>query len=287
MSCTAPLNIVKRRAGKCSLKCLLWYKYGSSSCTVTNQKDHLMISYDGNSDVMFNSLSYQPVEVRIFKPSLHTFDGVQADAEMIVVHKGTSGGLLICIPIMGSNNVNASTGTNVIDDIVTNAPQQNETTTLNMHDYNLNFLIPKTSYFSYTATLPYGNCDGTQYEYVVFPKQSLSISKETLSSLGNLIHNSYTSSKEGEVYWNEQGTKTNGFAGDGQIYIDCQPTGQGDDTTEIMFKETTGKIDYTWVYKFLYFIIGFIVMYALIKIVNFGLKSIKLDEIMSDQKPSV
>ena len=279
MSCTAPFNIVKRNAGKCSLKCLLWYKYGSSSCTVTNQKDQLIINYDGDSDVMFNSLTYKPVEVRIFKPSIHTFDGRQADAEMVIVHRGTSGGLLICIPIMSSNSSNASTGSNVLDDIITNAPAQNESTTLNMHDYNLNFLIPKSSYFSYTATLPYGTCDGTQYQYVVFPKQSLTLDQETINTLGNHIHDSYITAKEGETFFNEQGTKNNGFSGEGQIYIDCQPTGQGDDDSEIMYKEPTGKANYSWIYKFFYFIVGFIVMYILIKIVNYGLKSIKLDEL--------
>ena len=281
MSCTAPFNIVKKKTGKCSLKCLLWYKYGSSSCTVTNNTDQLVITYDGESDVMFNSLPYQPVEVRIFKPSIHTFEGVQADAEMIVVHKGAPGGLLICIPIMASKNVNASTGTNVLDDIISNAPAQNESSTLNMHDYNLNFLIPKSSYFSYTATLPYGTCDGTQYQYVVFPKQSLSIEQSTLDTLGNHIHDSYITSKEGDVFWNEQGTKNNGFSGEGQIYIDCQPTGQEE---EIIYKEPTGAVDYTWVYKFFYFIVGFIVMYVLIKIVNYGLKMIKLDEVDLDSK---
>lgn len=278
MPCTAPLNMVKRSAGKCSLKCLLWYKYGSSSCTVTNQIDHLRISYDGESDVMFNSLPYKPSEMRIFKPSIHTFDGQQADAEMIVVHTGSGGGLLICIPIMGSTSVNASTGSNVLDDIISNAPEQKQTTTLNMHDYNLNFLIPKSGYFSYTASMPYGECDNKPYEYVVFPKSSMTLSKETINTLGSHIHDSYISAKQGDIYWNEKGTKSNGFNGEGQIYIDCQPTGQGDDGTEIMFKERTSVVDYSWVYKVLYFIIGFIVMYALIKLVNFGLKAIKLDE---------
>ena len=278
MSCTAPFNIVKSSAGNCSLKCLLWYNYGSSSCTVTNQTDHLLVSYDGSSDVMFNSLPYTPVEIRIFKPSIHTFDGQQADAEMIIVHNGSSGGLLICIPITASNSVNASTGSNVLHDIISNAPEQDQTTSLNMQDYNLNFIIPKSGYYSYTASMPYGTCNDTQYQYVVFPNNSFNLSNDTLNTLGNSIHDSYITAKTGDVFWNNTGTNSNGFAGDGQIYIDCQPTGQGDDGTEIMFKERTSRVDYSWVYKILYFIIGFIVMYILIKIVNYGLKMIKLDE---------
>jgi hypothetical protein len=143
-----------------------------------------------------------------------------------------------------------------------------------MHDYNLNFLIPKSGYFSYTATLPYGKCDSTQYQYVVFPKQSLFIEKTTLDTLGKQISDSYISSLEGTVFWNEQGTKANGFSGEGQIYIDCQPTGHEE---EIIYKEPTRNVDYSWIYKILYFIIGFIVMYILVKVMNYGLKSINFD----------
>ena len=141
MSCTAPINIIRKEADQCSLKCLLWYNYGNSSCTVTNQSDSLLIRYDGSSDVMFNSLKYNPTEIRIYKPSIHTFDGQYADAEMVVTHTSDNGGLLICIPIISNKNANASTGTNLLDDIIKHAPRQKDSTTLNIHDFNLNFLM--------------------------------------------------------------------------------------------------------------------------------------------------
>lgn len=263
MNCTAPINIIKKEADQCSLKCLLWYNYGNSSCTVTNQSDSLLIRYDGSSDVMFNSLKYNPTEIRIYKPSLHTFDGQYADAEMVVTHTSDNGGLLICIPIMSNSNSNASTGTNILDDIIDNAPSQKASTTLNIHDFNLNFLIPKSGYYSYTGTIPYGTCSG-EYQYVVFPKTSIQVQKKTLDALGGLIHDSYISVHPGKCYYNAKGTTQNGFSGDGQIYIDCQPTGEGDD---IVYKEPVPAkpMNMNWIYVALYFIIGFLFMYGMIK----------------------
>lgn len=272
MDCNAPINIIKRTTDKCSLKCLLWYKYGNSSCTVKNATDQLLIHYDGDSDVMFNSVSYNPVEVRIFKPSIHQFDGSHADAEIVIVHTGANGGLLLCIPVMASANANASTATNLLNDIIKNAPATNQTSSLNLTDFNLNFIVPKSSYFSYTGTLPYECVAGKEYNYVVFPKNSLIVNQLTLTNLGNLIHDSYITTHERVCFFNEMGTKNNGFAGDGQIYIDCQPTGE---EGEIIYKEqstsssSTKTMSFEWLYSFLYVIVGMILLYGSVKLLHF------------------
>jgi len=264
MTCNAPINIIRKEADKCSLKCLLWYNYGNSSCTVTNQSHALLIRYDGTSDVMFNSIKYAPQEIRIYKPSIHTFDGQYADAEMVITHNSDNGGLLICVPIMSNTNANASTGTNLLDDIIQHGPSQNESTSLNIHDFNLNFLIPKSAYYSYTGTKPYGKCGNAQYQYVVFPKQSIQIQKDTLDALGGLIHDSYIAVYPGECYYNEKGTTQNGFSGDGQIYIDCQPTGEEGD---IVYKEPVAAkpMNMDFIYVAMYFILGFLFIYGMVK----------------------
>ena len=271
MTCNAPINIIRRTSDKCSLKCLLWHKYGNSSCTVKNASNQLIVKYDGVSDVMFNSISYNPVEVRIFKPSIHKFEGSFAEAEIVIVHTGTNGGLFVCIPVNTTTTMAASTGANLIQDIIAKSPDQNESTTLNVSDFNLNYLIPKSSYFSYTGTRPYGECDAsTLYNYVVFPLNSFSVHQSTMNRLGNLISDSYIPVYEATCYWNEMGTKSNGFAGDGQIYIDCQPVGE---EGEIIFKEnslpTGRKFNLAWVYAFLYVIIGAIIMYVAAKLLGY------------------
>jgi carbonic anhydrase len=271
MACNAPINIIKRLADKCSLKCLLWHKYGNSSCTVRNATDQLIISYDGENDVMFNSISYNPVEVRIFKPSIHKFEGSYADAEIVIVHTGSNGGLLVCIPVNTTTTTAASTGSNLIQDIVASAPAQNESTTLNLTDFNLNYIVPKSSYFSYTGTLPYGECSPDRmYNYVVFPLSSFIVHQSTMDALGDLIHDSYIPVYDGDCYWNETGTKSNGFAGDGQIYIDCQPVGE---EGEIIYKEQSAppsgtKVNLDWIYAFLYILIGAVIMYVGVKLLR-------------------
>lgn len=265
MSCTAPINIIRKEADPCSLKCLLWYNYGNSSCTVTNQTDSLLIRYDGSSDVMFNSLKYNPAEIRIYKPSIHTFEGQPADAEMVITHNSDNGGLLVCIPIMANANSNASTGTNLLNDIIEHAPKQKDSTTLNIQDFNLNYLIPKSAYYTYIGSIPYGTCGTAQYQYVVFPKTSIQIQQSTLDALGGLIHDSYIAVHPGESFYNEKGTSHNGFSGDGQIYIDCQPTSEDGD--EIIYKEPVAAkpMNMDWIYVIMYFIIGFLFIYGMVK----------------------
>jgi hypothetical protein len=274
MTCNAPLNIVKS-ADKCSLKCLYFYKYGNSTCTVTNATDQLTIPYDGDSDVLFNSIKYNPVEVKIFMPSIHKFDGSYADAEMVIVHTGSSGGLFVCIPITTSTSTNASTGTNLLTDIIKNTPDKNSSS-LNLQDFNLNYFIPKSSYFSYTGTRPYGECvSDVMYNYIVFPKNSLTVNKALIAELGNLIHDSYIPVYEGTCFWNEKGTTTNGFSGDGNIWIDCQPTGE---EGEIIYKEqlssSSQTVNMDWIYSFLYVIIGIILMYGGLLFFKFVLRMV-------------
>jgi hypothetical protein len=63
----------------------------------------------------------------------------------------------------------------------------------------------------------------------------MSISDTTFKVLDRLIQPSYIAASTGPVFVNLKGTTSNGFAGDGQIYIDCQPTGQSEE--EVVFKE--------------------------------------------------
>jgi carbonic anhydrase len=265
MSCNVPINIVRQQIDKCNLKCKLWYNYGISSCLLKNDKDQLVITYDGDSDVMFNSVPYNPTEIRIFKPSIHSYDGVYADAELIIVHSGGQNGLLICIPIVISTNANK--GTTIIEDIVANSSNTSEVITLNIQDFNANNLIPKSSYFSYAGQIPYGTCNpDTNAQYVVFHYKhgNIPVSQTTMDNLGKLIHDAYIPIYEGKSFFNEKGTIENGFGGDGQIYIDCQPT---DEDSEIVYQSPNPKpINLDWLWSILFIIVGICLAILLSKI---------------------
>ena len=257
MSCTAPIDLSQKTAGKCSLKCLLWYNYGDSSCTISTETDKLSISYDGASDVVYNSVKYNPTQIRIYSPSLHTFDGVHAEAEILIVHSNSNDGLIIGIPISSSTNAVASTASVLMDEIVANAPDHGESSTVSLSNFNLNYIIPKGGYFSYVGSAPFDGCQTkVNYNYVVFQKTSLIINSSTLESLKKLIIDSYSQVYPGKCFWNDKGTKTNGFSGEGQIYIDCQPTGE---EGEIIYKETPtpkSSINMDWVKTVMYVLLG-------------------------------
>lgn len=272
MPCTAPRNIVKRSQEKCTLKCLYMYKYGTSSCTVKNNSDHIFVVYDGVSDVQFNSVMYTPTEIRLFTPSLHTFQGRSAVAEMVVVHTSAHGGLMVCIPITLSNTLSVSAGAVLLEDIIKGTPTSKDAISLNVKDFTLDALVPKSAYYSYTGTVPFESCkESNQYQYVVFPMGELTMTFGTLKTLKSLIHSSYTKSYDGPCFYNETGTKSNGFGGDGQIYIDCQPTGEDGDIIyqEKVTASSSPRNNTKMLSAVLYFIIGFAVMYVITKVFMF------------------
>lgn len=277
MNCTAPLNINTTNSSNCSQKCAYWYNYGNSTCTIENNKEYLTIKYDGQSDVVYNTSKYTPTAVHIFKPALHQFDGVTADAELIIVHNNAEGGLLVCIPITSSD----SNTSMALSDIIAAAPQQSDPSkAINVNNFNLNDFIPKSSYYSYTGNQAWDCTSSAVYDYVVFkPPNTILLKADILASLDNLISGNSVKQVTGISYFNKVGTTQNGFQGDGQIYIDCQPTGE---SGEIIYKDAStnnlSEIDYTKTQDILLgmlsIIIGMVIIYVLYKIVSMTIQSI-------------
>jgi hypothetical protein len=226
---------------ECIAKCIFWYNYsGSSSCNITNNVTQLSILYDGGGDIMYNSDTYTPINVRIFSPSLHTYDGVQAEAELVLEHTSKSAsmaGLLVCVPI--STTAPRSNASVILESIIDNAPKdQNDPVSLSLANFNMNGIIPSAPYYTYSGPLPYDACvPDTIYQYIVFHPTNngaLGIDKPRLEKLGNLILYSniaaVPASESTPVFFNPKGTSQNGFNGEDQIYIQCQPAGESEET---------------------------------------------------------
>ena len=211
-------------AGNCVQKCLYWYNYGPSACVVTNEGDRLSMQYDGGGDVTFNAATYTPTIVYVFKPSIHKFNGAQAEAELVIQHAAKSAantGLLVCIPITTEGaHSNASV---LLEDIVAHSPVATDVAeSLSISDFNLNTLIPTAPYYTYSGPLPYGPCaTSATYQYVVFhPSRegSIVLSTTSMAALGALINLSFVVAFKGPgVFFNETGTSQNGYSGEGSI----------------------------------------------------------------------
>jgi carbonic anhydrase len=237
MACNAPLDIAQSEASKCELKCQFHFNYGNSGCTVVNNGDRLTVDYDGTSDVVFNSQKYTATKLLIFKPSLHTYNGKRADAEMLLRHKNGTNELFVCIPITKTGP--PSSGSELLSQIINNAPIKDKNShTFSVPDFNANLLIPSCPYFTYTGTLLYGDCTDQEYNYIVFhPRDGyISLPEEDLTHLGKMLETTEVPTFKGDLFFNEKGTKSNGFSGDGELYMSCQPTGESEE--EIIFKES-------------------------------------------------
>jgi len=244
MSCpnaTSPIDIsISTITGKCDLKCSYGFQYGNSSCIATNRENYISMSYDkvSSNPVLYNSTGYYVQEVRLYTPSLHSYNGSKTDGELIVVHASNTGSkpLLVCIPIK-SNNTSSQSALffkTLIETVSSSAPADGESTTVNATQYNLDNFVPNKPFFSYSGTEPYQPCSSS-VEFIVFsPLQaSLDIMPETLKKLESIItSNSYDVKTGPNLFYNEKGPLTGN--GDGQIYIDCQPVGSSEETTEII-----------------------------------------------------
>jgi carbonic anhydrase len=244
MSCpnaTAPIDIsMSKITGKCDLKCSYSFNYNNSSCVATNRGDYISISYDKSTapPVMYNATKYDVQEIRLYTPSLHSYNDSKTDGELIIVHSSNIGArpLLVCIPIQ-SNNTSSESALlfkTIIDKVSNSAPAEDESTTVNVQNFNLTNIVPKKPFFSYSATEPYQPCS-TSVDYIVFsPLQaSLDIMSDTLSKLQSIIKsNPYDVKKGPNLFYNEKGPGSN--LSNGEIYIDCQPVGESDETTQVV-----------------------------------------------------
>ena len=212
-------------AGECNLKCDLRLNYSTSNCSASNYGNMIVLSYDNptSAPVKYNNSDYNVQNVNIVSPSRHYFNGEQMPGEIFINHvsKNGSPGLTICIPI-----VEGSISSKMIDDIVTQvstgAANSGETTVVRT-DYNLKNIVPMKPFFSYSAV---------NKEWIVFGiMDAVKLNTTTIETLKTLITSLPTIKAGPTLYVNMLGpNKSNG---DGQIYIDCQPTGSSEETENV------------------------------------------------------
>ena len=186
MSCdnyNFPINIkTSNKNGGCSDNCKLECDYHNSACIATNKGSYISLSYDKitKPPVKYNNISLDVNEIRIYSPSLHQYEGVNMDGEMVVIHKGNDSNLAVCIPIKINNEDNDNTLNELIDQCTTYVPNDGDTNTLTLNDYNLTSYIPVGSpYITYSSKLPF-DCD-KYYNVIVFGNKEHYIPATTLN----------------------------------------------------------------------------------------------------------
>ena len=237
MSCTtatSPINISsKDYTDECSLKCQFKYNYARSpATTIKNAGNYLDFSYD-KVKVNYNNTDLRVQDIRLYTPSLHTFDGQKADGELIIRHMDMGVSLLVCIPILISSNSSDASKTLafLVSEAAKRTPNVGETAVVSANNFTLNNFIPKKKpFYAYEGTLPYNPCNG-EHQYIVFMPTSSSVflSSNTMATLKKIIVANDISIKPAPHYFlNKRGamfTDPTSDEGDDDIYIECHPTG--------------------------------------------------------------
>lgn len=153
-----------------------------SGAAVSLSKDlsHLAIQCNtsNSSKVSFYTAGvYIPTEVRIYSPSLHTYNGTRADAELLIVHSTlssntdvniSSNGLIVSVPISlgGGSNPDLEAIIQAANTLDASTAVLNSSAPINK-DVNVNSFLPSKPFYVYNGTLPYDSCGGNYY-YAVF-----------------------------------------------------------------------------------------------------------------------
>jgi hypothetical protein len=244
---------------ECNVYCTYGYDYNDSACVVSlNNTDpsgnYLDIKYDlknsGTShQVTFNGQSYNVTSLRLYQPSLHTYNNKQAPMELLIFHDGgVSDKLVVSIPYQsgsGSSNYKSSkVGGQILESIIndyskfslssssSSSSSSSNTQNLNITNFNLNSFIPNAQYYYYLGTeLPkFGVCSqpkSTNYILFDLSKGGQYISSDAISNLQNIIKlPSAFPVTTNTLYKSAKFPNSNSDAANSdEIYIDCNPTG--------------------------------------------------------------
>ena len=146
--------------------------------TISDDRSHLSIKCSGGSksNILFYGRAYVPTEIRMYAPSLHTYNGASADAEILIVHTPGAGsgstinttGLIVSVPVSltRSGNPDLAAIFKAANTINPSTLTLNASAPIN-YTVNVNNFIPAKPYYVYYGTLPYDSCGGDYY-YAAF-----------------------------------------------------------------------------------------------------------------------
>ena len=244
---TWPINITVNKDSKCNLQCSYSFSYPPTSLKIYRYGPIYLIPDDTvQPPVIYNNNNYNVQAIYIFRPSLHKFAGVSADAEMIIVHYSEKSpkALLVCIPITKSSTstTEATTFLDLIGlEISRTGTGSDGETVFNNPTFTLNKFVPMKPYISYSGS---NGSEESTMDFIVFQKEnSVYMSVATFNILtddtkGSALWPAFNylrvvnKSETSAIFYNSTGPVVR--AGD-SIYISCQPTGaDGEILTQLL-----------------------------------------------------
>lgn len=185
VSTVKPMNISSQNvSGECKLKCDFSFNYSIvSNPTATNYGTYIQLTYNDNPCVTYNNVQYKVSSINIYAPSLHYYNGSAVSGEICITHVPLYGGnsLMVYIPISTLGvTVNASSILqNIVTAVSTMAPSAGQNTNKGTGTFNLNDIVPKKPFYSYSS--------GSRDVIIYGVSQAIGISGENYSKLSKII----------------------------------------------------------------------------------------------------
>lgn len=217
----------------CDLKCKYTFNYKDMDATVFNTKSYLYIKLNNNNQltepVTYNSHKYTPEIIFLFYPSANKYNGKNADAEIFIHHKSLTGGyLLLCIPIMISNDTSKSSNLlgHIIDKAYINSLTKEKIDYKLSNKINLNDLIPMKKYYANTSSI-YRSVETNVLIFSIDDNAYLTIKEKHYEKLKNTIlkisNTTFNLKLTNNTYSNINGPTISSNVVEDDIYIDCKP----------------------------------------------------------------
>lgn len=134
----------------------LRFRYRSGPLYITHDGRAVRLGYDRGSHLVVEGLSYELVELRFHTPAEHVINGVQADAEIQLIHANNRGDIaVVAVPLMPGPRVNS-----MLRRVLENAPGvPGESYYGRNVGVNPLFLLPgRKDYFAYMGSLTRPPC---------------------------------------------------------------------------------------------------------------------------------
>ena len=146
--------------------------------------------------------------VRLYAPSLNTYDGFHADAELIITHTGGGRTLYVCIPVVSSEKVGPSA--KWFSQVIPFAPTKKgagATVGVNVNNFTLNDVIPQAAFTIYENGTFSWNCAQDNVIILFNKNVAVNMKSRDYSTLSSLIKKaSFSKGTPKYLTFNSKGT---------------------------------------------------------------------------------
>jgi carbonic anhydrase len=262
-----PIDISSQNvSGECKLKCDFSFNYSSvSNPTATNFGTYIQVTYNDNPSVTYNNVQYKVSSINIYAPSLHYYNGSTVSGEICITHVPLYGGnsLLVYIPISTSGvTVSASSILHKIFTAVsTMAPSAGQNTNKGTETFNLNDVVPKKSFYTYSS--------GSRDVIVYGISDAIGMTVDDYSKLSKIIIpvTSNPAIVSAQLFINNGGPSIS----TNNLTMDCQALDIGEPMDEYMRNKSSTVNDLMNRSGFSYFVI--IIIITIILVLSYVLKN--------------